>query len=152
MKVGRKSRRHLKVLVALIVTIIMGISLSAAAFAGTGDSRKPVRVGYFTMENFMEGGVDGTPKSGYTYELLCEIASYNHWDIEYVYGDFSDLYQQLADGKIDILPNIIATEERQKQVLFHSMSLNEEHYFISTLTDNIDIEKATTAYLCFTLI
>ena len=38
---------------------------------------KTVRVGYFTMENFMEGGTDGSPLSGFTYELLCEIAVLN---------------------------------------------------------------------------
>ena len=85
----------------------------------------------------MEGGADGSAQSGLTYELLCEIAAYSHWDIEYVYGDFSDLYQHLVDGDIDILPNIIATDERRQQVLFHDLSLNEEHYFISALNDDV---------------
>ena len=109
-------------------------SLPTVAFAGTGFPEKNVRVGYFTMENFMEGGSDGTVRSGFTYELLCEIAAYNHWNIEYVAGDFSSLYKQLVEGTIDILPNMIDTEERKEQVLFHSLALNTEHYYISAFS------------------
>ena len=114
-----------------VILILTGFP--TAAFAGTDTREKAVRVGYFTMDNFMEGGSDGSPQSGFTYELLCEIAAYNHWDIEYVYGDFSDLYKELEAGDIDILPNMIDTEERRKKILFHPLALNTEHYYISEL-------------------
>ena len=75
----------------IVLPVLLFLSgLPTAAAAETAE--KTVRVGYFTMENFMEGGVDGSAQSGFTYELLCEIASYNHWNMEYVFGDFSTLY------------------------------------------------------------
>ena len=126
--------------IAFAAMLLLVSFLPLRAFADEA-GKKEVRVGYFTMENFMEGGVDGSVQSGLTYELLCEIGTYNHWDIEYVYGDFSDLYQQLVEGKIDILPNIIDTEERKEQVLFHDFVLNEEHYYLSSLQSNVPDEN-----------
>ncbi len=126
-------KRRDRIWVLLIAVLLIVSSLPVAAFAGDGAPEKEVRVGFFYMENFMEGGSDGSAQSGFTYELLCEIAAYNHWDIEYVYGDFSDLYKQLEQGNIDILPNIIDTEERRQHVLFHDLPLNTEHYYVSAL-------------------
>ncbi len=140
-------KRNARTILLLIAVSLLVSCLPAPAFADAELPEKHVRVGYFTMENFMEGGADGSLQSGFTYELLCEIAAYNHWDIEYVYGDFSDLYRQLADGRIDILPNIIATEERRQQVLFHDFVLNEEHYYISTLRGTAVPGEAVPAVL-----
>lgn len=132
-----------KILTFLIALLVFVSSLPITAFADTTNSEKHVRVGYFTMENFMEGGTDGSNQSGFTYELLCEIAAYNHWNIEYVYGDFSDLYKQLVNGEIDILPNTISSEERKQQVMFDDFSINDEHYYISTLDNGISANMIT---------
>lgn len=121
-----------RILSLIIVLITAFCCFPAAAYADTDESAITVRVGYFTMENFMEGGADGLPQTGFSYDLLCEMASYNHWKYEFVYGDFYDLYEQLEEGKIDLLPNVINTPEREKEVLFYDVPLNEEHYFIST--------------------
>lgn len=127
---------------ACILTILLLINfLPLNVSAETYDSEKTVKIGYFAMDNFMEGGEDGSFKRGLTYELLCEIATYDHWKVEFVYGEFSDLYKQLAEGKIDILPNVISTEERKEQVLFHDLLLNEEHYCISALASNVNIDE-----------
>ena len=126
-------KRRDRIWVLLFAVLLIVSSLPVAAFADDDTPEKEVRVGFFYMENFMEGGSDGSAQSGFTYELLCEIAAYDHWDIEYVYGDFSDLYKQLEQGNIDILPNIIDTEERRQHVLFHDLPLNTEHYYVSAL-------------------
>lgn len=141
------TKHSIRILLLLIAVSLLVGCLPAAAFAEAGSPRKSVRVGYFTMENFMEGGDDGSLQSGFTYELLCEIAAYNHWDVEYVYGDFSDLYNRLADGEIDVLPNIIATEERRQNVLFDDFPLNEEHYYISALRGTADPGEAAPVVL-----
>ena len=135
-----------KMRIAFTAMLLLISFLPLRAFAEEPD-KKEVRVGYFTMDSFMEGGVDGSVQSGLTYELLCEIGTYNHWDIEFVYGDFSDLYQQLTEGKIDILPNIIDTDERKEQVLFHDLVLNEEHYYISALRSSVPDEKWDISFL-----
>ncbi|MDO5445420.1 MAG: transporter substrate-binding domain-containing protein, partial [Eubacteriales bacterium] len=133
MKTFQKNRK----LMILIAALIIFSSLPIAALAGSDSPEKAVRVGWYTMENFMEGGSGGSAQSGFTYELLCEISAYSHWDIEYVHGSFGELLALLDQGEIDILPNVIDTEERKEKFLFHSLSLNEEHYYISTLNDNV---------------
>ena len=56
------------------------------------------------------------------------------------------MYKQLEEGTIDVLPNIIATEERKEQVLFHDFALNTEHYYISALSTNVpDIDPEPAA-------
>ena len=126
-------KNYLKKTIILLLAVLMFCTLLPAAFAEDGHEEKEVAVGWFTMENFMEGGANGSARSGMTYELLCEIAAYNHWNIRYVYGDFSDLYRMLKEGKIDLLPNVVDTDQRRESVLFHDFVLNEEHYYISTL-------------------
>lgn len=130
-----------RILIFIFAILMLTAGMPTVAFATTNDTEKPVKVGYFAMENFMEGGADGSLQEGYTYELLCEIATYNHWNMEFVYGEFGDLYRQLCEGKIDILPNVISTEERKERVLFHPLLLNEEHYYISALATNVDPDE-----------
>ncbi len=130
-----------RVLVLISTLLFLLCSLPSTVFAQTDALQKTVRVGYFTMENFMEGGADGLPQSGFTYELLCEIATYNHWNVEFVYGEFGDLLKQLEEGTIDILPNVIRTEERQSRFLFHDLCLNEEHYYISAIGSEVNLDS-----------
>ena len=140
--------KHMKhALISVLAAVLIAAGSFLTAFASEPHTGKNVRVGYFAMENFMEGGADGNAQSGLTYELLCEIGTYNHWHIEYVYGNFSDLYGQLLSGEIDILPNVIATDERKEQVLFHDFLLNEEHYYISTLQENAGESSRDSAAL-----
>ncbi|MBQ7673511.1 MAG: transporter substrate-binding domain-containing protein [Alphaproteobacteria bacterium] len=40
------------------------------------------------------------------------------WTYEYVEGNWSNLFQMLIDGKIDLLSDVSYTEERSKQMLF----------------------------------
>ena len=57
---------------ACILTILLLINfLPLNVSAETYDSEKAVKIGYFAMDNFMEGGEDGSFKRGLTYELLC---------------------------------------------------------------------------------
>ena len=56
---------------------------------------KTVRVGWFISDLFQEGGSDGTPRSGYSYDYLIKISNYSQWRYDYVYGDWSDLYERL---------------------------------------------------------
>lgn len=97
-----------------------------------------VRVGYFSYQNYMLGAEDGTAKSGYAYDLLCNIAAVNNWKYEFVYGDFNDLYPMLLSGEIDILPCLVLTEERAQQHLFTDTEIYCEQYFISALNENAD--------------
>lgn len=70
-------------------------------------------------------------KSGYAYDLLQVIASHAGFKYEYVYGEFSDLYDKLLDEKIDILPTVCKTEERKSKILFPNHYLIEEVPYIA---------------------
>ena len=87
----------------LLLLLINLVSLPCRVNADTG-SEQTVRVGYYQRTDFQEGSSDETPKSGYGYEYLQQVAAYTGWNYEYVYGDWEELYQELTDGEIDSSP------------------------------------------------
>lgn len=133
---------------ALIISTVLIISLiSPFAYAKSTTERgnvKTVRLGYFSFQNYMIGASEDEQKSGYAYDLLCDVAAVNDWKYEFVYGEFNDLYEMLLNGEIDILPCLVYTEERAEQHYFSKEEIYEEQYFISTLrektSDFSDIE------------
>ena len=70
------------------------------------EGTKTVRVGYYENEVFQEGAQEGAVKTGYAYEYYRKLAEYTGWKYDYVYGSFSDLYQMLLDGEIDLLAGL----------------------------------------------
>ena len=51
-------KKRNRILILLMAVLLFVSALPMAAFAETGSPKKDVRVGFFSMENFMEG--DGT--------------------------------------------------------------------------------------------
>nr|MBQ1577906.1 transporter substrate-binding domain-containing protein [Oscillospiraceae bacterium] len=92
------------------VMILMTAFLPAAACAETGPNT--VRVGYYENEVFQEGAEEGAVKTGYAYEYYQKLSEYTGWRYEYVYGSFSELYQMLLDGDIDLLAGLAWREDR----------------------------------------
>lgn len=92
--------------------------------------QKTVRVGYYFSHNFQDGTDDGAPKSGYSYEYLQKLASYTGWKYEYVYGAWSDLFQDLIDGKIDLMAGIAYSEERTRLINYPSAEMLNETFYI----------------------
>ncbi len=111
--------------------------MAFAAEKSDNEKVKTVRLGYFSFQNYMIGAGEGETKSGFAYDLLCEVAAINNWKYEYVYGDFNDLYAQFLKGEIDIIPCLVYTEERAEQHLFSDEEIYAEQYFISTKNENI---------------
>ena len=89
---------------AMLISLMLlaGIIFPARAFAVDNNS-ETVKVGYYENEVFQEGARQGSVKTGYAYEYYQKLSEYTGWHYEYVYGDFSDLYQKLLDGEIDVL-------------------------------------------------
>lgn len=50
-------------------------------------------------------------------DILDDIALQENWNIEYVAGQFSELYDCLKAGTIDILPAIAFFRERGKMLI-----------------------------------
>ena len=93
-----------------------------------GNENEPIRVGYYQNEVFQEGAQPGAIKTGYAYEYYQKLSEYTGWRYEYVYGDFSDLYQMLLDGKIDFLAGLAWKEERKTLIGYPDAPMGNEIY------------------------
>ena len=133
---------------AILISLIMlaGILLPGKAFA-VDDNSVTVRVGYYENEVFQEGAKKGAVKTGYAYEYYQKLSEYTGWNYEYVYGDFSDLYQKLLDGDIDVLAGLAWKEEREAFIGYPDSAMGNETYnLIKHIGDgNITVDTATLA-------
>ena len=116
-----------------ILTIL--VFLSSLLPVSEAASGKNVRIGYFTEPNLMDGAEEGAYKSGYIYEYIQELTDYTGWRYEYEYGSFSELYQKLLSGEIDMLPYVTYTEKRTSEVLFPDQELGTETLCLAALKD-----------------
>lgn len=126
---------------AMLLVLLMLISITSASASSDGEAQKKirnVRLGYFSFQNYMLGAEENGVKSGFVYDLLCDVAAINNWRYEFVYGDFNDLYEELLNGEIDILPCLVYTEERAQMHLFSDEEIYSEEYFISVLNEKVD--------------
>ena len=89
---------------------------------------KVVRVGSFedTFNYVNEKGI----RKGYGYELLETLSGYTGWQLEYVTCDWSDCFEKLKNGEIDILGGISYTEDRAEEMLFSDEPMGEEKYYL----------------------
>lgn len=73
-----------------------------------------VRTGIFEDNPKMFTDAKGNPK-GIFVDILKEIADKEGWSIEYVKGTLAECLKNLESGKIDLLPNVLYSEEREKK-------------------------------------
>lgn len=100
------------------------------------DSRKIVTVGY-VLSNDEEIADADFKKSGYSYEYIQKLMSYTGWKCEYVYGSWNEIYEKLKNGKIDMMPNMIRTEERGRLFEFTNFSMGQETFVLFTKLDKL---------------
>ena len=89
---------------------------------------KVVRVGSFedTFNYVNEKGI----RKGYGYELLETLSGYTGWQFEYVTCDWSDCFEKLKNGEIDIIGGISYTPDRAEEMLFSDEPMGEEKYYL----------------------
>lgn len=104
-----------------------------------------VRVGYYASHNFQEGLDEKAYKSGYSYEYLQKVAAYTGWHYEYVYGDWSDLYQQLLDGDIDLMAGIAYNTDRAEVISYPQYEMLNETFYIYKDADDTSIKCGNIA-------
>ena len=100
---------------------------------------KTVRVGWYDS-SFNTKDKDGR-RSGYAYEYQMKVAAYTGWRYEYVNGSWSDLLQMLQDGEIDLMSDVSYTEERSKKMLYASLPMGAEEYYIFIAPGNNEISS-----------
>ena len=111
----------------LLIAVCLILSL-AAPITARAEGTKTVRVGYYENEIFQEGAQEGAVKSGYGYEYYRKLAEYTGWKYDYVYGSFSDLYQMLLDGEIDLLAGLALKEDRIGLIGYPDAAMGHESY------------------------
>lgn len=99
--------------------------------------KKIIRVGSFedTFDYVDANGV----RRGYGYELMQALAGYTGWKIEHVQCDWSNCFDKLENGEIDVIGDISYTDERVQKMLFSDESMGEEKYILYADLSAIDI-------------
>ena len=111
----------------LCLLLLLSVALPVKAAAETAPV-KVVRVGSFedTFNYVNEKGI----RKGYGYELLQTLSGYTGWQLEYVTCDWSDCFEKLKNGEIDIMGDISYTPDRAEEMLFSDEPMGEEKYYL----------------------
>lgn len=139
---GKMYNKNLKrfscaLIVGLVVCLLQGPLFVCASSLNV----KIVRVGYYENALFQEGAGEDEVKAGYAYEYYMKLSEYTGWRYEYVYGNFSDLYQQLVDGDIDMLAGLAYREERADLIGYPEDAMGSETYNLIKLAGNQEINS-----------
>ncbi|MCR5088658.1 MAG: EAL domain-containing protein [Oscillospiraceae bacterium] len=118
--------------VLLLFVMLPLFSVKAAA-----EEEKVVRVGWY--ESAFHHTDSFGRRTGYGYEYQQRIATYTGWKYEYVEGSWSDLYEMLTAGEIDLLSDVSYTEERAEKILFSARGMGSEDYHAFIASDNTEI-------------
>ena len=140
-----KSRKKSAVLFACIFVVLgmwMMLSVHCQAAETNNDEKQPqtIRVGSFedTFNYVDKNGV----RRGYGYELMQALAGYTGWKFEYVKCDWSNCFDKLENGEIDIMGDISYTDERAQKMLFPDEPMGEEKYILYADLSDTDIETS----------
>ena len=122
----------------LCLFLILALFCPVTAMAAEKE-QKTVRVGYYANDHFQEGTSEEDVKSGYGYEYLRKVAYYSGWKYEYVYGKWSDLYEQFLAGEIDIMAGVSKLKEREDSILFPDYEMGIEGYYLYKHEEDTEI-------------
>ena len=123
----------------LCLLLLLSVVLPVKAAAETAPA-KLIRVGSFedTFNYCNEKGA----RKGYGYELLETLSGYTGWQFEYVTCDWSDCFEKLENGEIDIMGGISYTEDRAEEMLFSDEPMGEEKYYLYADLSRTDISAS----------
>ena len=130
-------RKSVFALLSLLLLLSAVLPVKAAAETAPV---KVVRVGSFedTFNYCNEKGA----RKGYGYELLQTLSGYTGWQFEYVTCDWSDCFEKLENGEIDIMGGISYTEDRAEEMLFSDEPMGEEKYYLYADLSRADISAS----------
>lgn len=123
----------------LCLLLLLSVALPVKAAAETAPA-KVVRVGSFedTFNYCNEKGA----RKGYGYELLETLSGYTGWQFEYVTCDWSDCFEKLENGEIDIMGGISYTEDRAEEMLFSDEPMGKEKYYLYADLSRTDLSTS----------
>ena len=136
---SRKKSAVLFVCILLVLGMWMMLSVHSQAAETNNDEKQAqtIRVGSFedTFNYVDKNGV----RRGYGYELMQALAGYTGWKFEYVKCDWSNCFDKLENGEIDIMGDISYTDERAQKMLFPDEPMGEEKYILYADLSDTDI-------------
>ena len=136
-----KRRKRTAVLGAGVFVVLgMWILFSVHCWAAEpqyDDRQQIIRVGSFedTFDYVDEYGV----RRGFGYELMQALAGYTGWKFEYVKCDWSNCFDKLENGEIDIMGDISYTDEREQKMLYSAEPMGEENYILYADLSDTDV-------------
>ncbi len=140
---GKNRIAYFWLCLSLLLAVLLPLSAFAAEPAITEAGKKTVRVGWYESPFCMTDAFGG--RSGYAYEYQQKIAAYTGWEYEYVTTSWSKLLQMLKNGEIDLLSDVSFTEDRAKTILYSSLPMGEEEYYIYVSNRNKELSLADYA-------
>ena len=131
------TRKSICAMLSLLLLLSAVLPVKAAAETAPA---KVIRVGSFedTFNYVNEKGA----RKGYGYELLETLSGYTGWQFEYVTCDWSDCFEKLKNGEIDIMGDISYTEDRAEEMLFSDEPMGEEKYYLYADLSRADISAS----------
>ena len=129
-----------KSICAMLCLLLLLSALFPVRAAAEAAPAKVVRVGSFedTFNYVNEKGV----RKGYGYELLQTLSGYTGWQFEYVTCDWSDCFEKLENGEIDIMGDISYTPDRAEEMLFSDEPMGVEKYYLYADLSREDISAS----------
>ena len=124
-------------MVLLCVVLAMTFAATLSEQGSAQEENKVVRVGWYesafhTTDRFGR-------RSGYGYEYQQRVATYTGWTYEYVEGSWSELFEMLVAGEIDLLSDVSFTEERAQKILYSAEGMGTEDYHAFIAPSNTEI-------------
>ena len=140
MREERSSRRLLALLLCVITAIAMAMPFAAHA---QEPDQKVVRVGWYDS-SFCYWDEFGR-RCGIDVEYQEKISAYTGWTYEYVEDSWSNLFQMLKNGEIDLLSDVSYKPERTEFMAFPDLPMGSEAYYIYIDAENREITAENPA-------
>jgi PAS domain S-box-containing protein len=106
---------------ALCLAMVLIVTVAPAAVRGQS---RTVQVGVYQNKPKIFTDENGRP-AGILIELLDEIAAQEGWTISYVTCEWTECLRALEEGRIDLMPDVAFSPEREVKYDFHSTPVLE---------------------------
>ena len=129
---------RIKKLVSLCFCLIVLLAIiTPFPVSAQGQDRKVVRVGWYDS-SFCYWDEFGR-RCGIDVEYQEKISAYTGWSYEYVENSWSNLFQMLKNGEIDLLSDVSYKPERTEYMSFPDLPMGAEAYYVYIDAENREI-------------
>lgn len=114
-----------KIVTGCLMACIICLILAGSTQTVTAKEVSPMKVAWFYQPGYQELTKNNSPY-GYNYEYLMQIAQYTGWSYEFVQTDsFSDAYQMLKNGEVDLLGYLLYSDERSNEITYAELDCGD---------------------------